>query len=132
MCCFMTEKKLTKREKFEMILALPEIAKNELFASTIKHEIELLDNKKTSGSTKLTAKQKENEEIKDVIVAVLEKNGTPMTVTQLMKTEELCEYSMNKLTALVTKLRKEHRIFRYVEKRVTYFRIPREDDVFED
>lgn len=126
------EKKLTKREKFEMILALPEIAENELFASTIKHEIELLDNKRTSGSTKLTAKQKENEEIKNVIVSVLEKNGNPMTVTQLMKTDELSDHSMNKLTALVTQLKKEHRIFRFVEKRVTYFRIPTEDDVFED
>lgn len=132
MCCFMTEKKLTKREKFEMILAIEEVANNELLANTIKHEIELLDKKRTSSSTKLTAKQTENEEIKNVIVSILEKSGSAMTVTQLMKTEELCDHSMNKLTALVTQLKKEHRIFRFVEKRVTYFRIPTEEDVFED
>ena len=97
----------------------------------INHEIELVNRKRTS-SGKLTPKQEENEKIKDLIVSILERENCGMTVTQLMKTDELSEHSMNKLTALVTQLKNEHRVFRYIEKRVTYFRIPRENDVFED
>ena len=131
MCCFMTEKKLTKREKFAMVREILEKADRVDLVEFVDHEVELL-NRKTTSSGKLTPKQEENEKIKNVIVEVLAKNGDGMTVTQLMKTDELSDHSMNKLTALVTQLKKEHRIFRFVEKRVTYFRIPTEEDVFED
>lgn len=125
------EKKLTKREKFEMVKGILEKNNRNDLVEFINHEIELVNRKRTS-SGKLTPKQEENEKIKDLIVSILERENCGMTVTQLMKTDELSEHSMNKLTALVTQLKNEHRVFRYIEKRVTYFRIPRENDVFED
>ena len=122
----MTEKKLTKREKFAMVREILEQADRTDLVEFVDHEVELL-NRKTTSSGKLTPKQEENEKIKNVIVEVLAQNGDGMTVTQLMKTNELCEFSMNKLTALVTQLKNENRVERYVEKRVTYFRVPKED-----
>ena len=38
------EKKLTKREKFEMIAKIKEIAENPILAEFVEHELELLAN----------------------------------------------------------------------------------------
>ena len=127
---FMTEKKLTKREKFAMVREILEQANKTDLVEFVDHEVELL-NRKNSSSGKLTPKQKENEKIKNVIVKVLLKNGGGMTVTQLMKTEELSDYSTNKLTALVTQLKNENRVIRYVEKKVKYFKAVLEAKVAE-
>ena len=126
----MTEKKLTKREKFAMVREILEKADRVDLVEFVDHEVELL-NRKTTSSGKLTPKQEENEKIKNVIVEVLAKNGNGMTVTQLMKTEELGAFSMNKLTALVTQLKNENRVIRYLEKRTTYFKVVLEEDVAE-
>lgn len=126
----MTEKKLTKREKFAMVREILEKADRVDLVEFVDHEVELLNRKSTS-SGKLTPKQEENEKIKNVIVEVLAKNGDGMTVTQLMKTDELGAFSMNKLTALVTQLKNENRVIRYLEKRTTYFKVMSEEDVAE-
>ena len=62
------EKKLTKREKFEMIAKITEVAENPILAEFVEHELELLAKKNASGSGKLTATQKANEELKNAIV----------------------------------------------------------------
>lgn len=126
----MTEKKLTKREKFAMVREILEQADRVDLVEFVDHEVELL-NRKTTSSGKLTPKQEENEKIKNVIVEVLAQNGDGMTVTQLMKTEELGAFSMNKLTSLVTQLKNENRVIRYLEKRTTYFKVMLEEDVAE-
>ena len=114
---------MTKREKFAMVREILEQANKTDLVEFVDHEVELL-NHKNSSNGKLTPKQKENEKIKDMIVEVLAKNGDGMTATQLTKTDELDGNSINKMTALLTQLRNEHRVERYISKRVAYFRIP--------
>lgn len=123
---FMTEKKLTKREKFAMVREILEQANKTDLVEFVDHEVELLNRKNTSNG-KLTPKQAENEKIKDMIIEVLAKNGDGMTATQLTKTDELDGNSINKMTALLTQLRNEQRVERYLSKRVAYFRIPKVD-----
>ena len=117
----MAEKKITKRENFGAIVEILRAGGHEDYAKVMEHEIELLNRKRTSNGN-LTPKQKENEEIKNKIVEVVTANGGGMTVTQIMQTLEV--YSMNKLTSLVTQLRRENRLIRYAEKRTMYFRLP--------
>ena len=60
----MTIKKITKRDRFNALLALSEVQADADLVAFIEHEIELLD-KKNSSEKKLTAQQTANEGIKD-------------------------------------------------------------------
>ena len=44
-----TEKKITKRDRFNELLGIPAVAENEGLVEFIEHEIELLDKKNTAG-----------------------------------------------------------------------------------
>ena len=44
----MTNKKVTKREKFEMLMAISEVNSNPVLSEFIAHELELLAKKNTS------------------------------------------------------------------------------------
>lgn len=118
----MTEKKITKRENFGAIVEILRANDREDLALVMEHEIELLNRKRSGGN--LTPKQKENEEIKNKIMEVVTATGSAMTVTQMMATEELGDYTMNKLVALVSQLRRENRLIRYYEKSIAHFRLP--------
>ena len=76
-------KKMTKREKFEMLKALSEVKANPMLTEFIDHELELLAKKNTS-EKKPTAKQIANDSIKGAILSVLT-DGKVMTVTDLLK-----------------------------------------------
>ena len=114
--------KMTKREWFEEL-------KNVVFASDyerkdeamgfLKHEIELL-NKKSSKET-MTKTQKENVEVIKKIKAVLETFENPVTITEMQKTDELSEYSNQKLSALLKKLVSAGEVVRTEEKKKAYF-----------
>ena len=67
-----TTKKITKRERFNSLLSLSEVQADAGLVAFIEHEIELLD-KKNSADKKPTAKQSENEAIKDATHGALEK-----------------------------------------------------------
>ena len=119
----MAEKKITKRENFGAIVEILRANDREDLAKVMEHEIELLNRKRTSNGN-LTPKQKENEGIKEKIMEIVTANGIAMTVTQMMGTEELSDYTMNKLVSLVSQLRRENRLIRYYEKSIAYFRLP--------
>jgi hypothetical protein len=76
-------KKMTKREKFEMLMAIDEVKTNPVLTEFIEHEMELLA-KKNASEKKPTAKQIANDGIKDAILSVLT-DGKVMTVTDLLK-----------------------------------------------
>lgn len=78
-----TTKKMTKREKFEMLKKIPAVAENPVLVEFIDRELELLA-KKNSADKKPTAKQTANEVIKANILTVLTE-GKVMTVTDLLK-----------------------------------------------
>ena len=115
--------KVTKRMRFEQIKSL--ISDNEELVAFIDHEIELLD-KKNSRSNKPTKTQVENETIKNTIFNILQTTNKPMTVTQLLATEELHGLSNQKVSALLTQLRDVNKVVRTVEKKVAYYSINEE------
>ena len=117
-------KKLTKREKFEMIAKVKEVAENPILAEFIEHELELLAKKNASSDGKQTATQKANEELKNSIVEELENAPDRLfTITEMIKEFECCKpYVNQKISALVNQLAKENRIARIEDKRKAYFK----------
>lgn len=119
------EKKLTKREKFEMIAKIDEIKTNPILAEFVEHELELLAKKNASGSGKLTATQKANEELKTAILEEMGKEPNRLySVSEMIKVFPCCnDLSLPKVTALVTQLHKADLVVRVEEKRKAYFKM---------
>ena len=128
--------KFTKREMFNAIIKMmngekaifpvvdsePYVVTEEDVCNFCKHEIELLNNKR-SGSGKPTKTQVENEKIKAVIRDMLEVCGEPMTISEMQKTEELSAYSNQKLSALCNKMVKDEEIQKKIIKKKSYFAV---------
>ena len=121
--------KVTKRERFEQIKAL--VSDNAELVAFIDHEIELL-NKKNSRSGKPTKTQVENEVIKNIILDTLQTIGKPVTVTQLLANDELNGLPNQRVSALLTQLRKSDKVVRTVEKKVAFYSIKEESDEVEE
>ena len=118
--------KVTKRERFSQLMEIVKASKVENSAELvafIEHEVELL-NKKNSRSGRPTKTQVENETIKAQIVSVLERVGKPMTVTQLLAESEFTGLSNQKVSALLTQLRKSGEVVRTIEKKVAFYSLP--------
>lgn len=98
------EKKITKREVINSMLALDVIKGNEVYLNFLKHELELLDNK--NANRKETPKQKENRELQNLIFTILVSNaGRTMTIKEIMETDELLkDLSTNKISAMLKAL----------------------------
>ena len=115
-------KKMTKREKFEMLANLTEVKSNPILMEFIEHEMELLAKKNTS-EKKPTAVQVANEGLKQTIMEVLMDNGGLMTVTDIQKScEELSELSNQKVTALIRQLKEDGKVEKIEDKRKSYFK----------
>lgn len=117
----MAEKKITKRQMFERI-----IAKNEGDTEIVefcKAQIELLDRKASKVDTKKTA---EHEAICGVIKSVLYKAGKPQTCSEIMKAvnaETGEEYTLPKISAMLSKMgdKGTGEVVKTSEKKVSYF-----------
>lgn len=120
------EKKLTKREKFEMIAKIEEVAKNPILAKFVEHELELLA-KKNSADRGLTSTQKENEGIKSaILIAMGEEPDRLFSISEMIKNFECCaELSNQRVSALIRQLVADGKVERLEEKRKAYFRIAR-------
>ena len=117
----MTIKKITKREKFEMLKAIPEVAGNEMLVEFIDHELELLA-KKNASEKKPTAQQVANEGLKSVILNVLTENGGLMTITDIQKSSaELADLSNQRISAIVRQMVGTS-VERVEDKRKAYFK----------
>lgn len=120
----MAEKKITKREVVEMMLAEEVITSNELFKKYLERELELLTNK--SANRKATKTQTENEGIKDVILDVLGSTG-PATATQIvlamqkLDSEKYATLSNQKVSALLRQLIESELVRKTTEKKVSLF-----------
>lgn len=122
-------KKVTKKEMFGTMksilfgvkLDIPEDTKEDLI-KFIDHEIELL-NKKASASGQ-TKTQAENEKIKIVIAEELTRIARAVTISELLKeSEELGQYSNQKLSALLKQMVESGIVTRVVDKKKTMFKI---------
>ena len=113
-----TTKKITKREKFEMLMTIAEVKANPILSEFIERELELLA-KKNSAEKKPTAQQAENEIIKEII---LENLTSRMTISEMQKSiPDLAEYSNQKISALMRQLILEGLVEKVEDKRKSYF-----------
>jgi hypothetical protein len=112
--------KMTKREKFERLLAMVEVKGDKISVEFIEHELELLA-KKNSADKKPTKAQEENKGIKDAILDGMEENRF-YTITEIMKEIEACkELSNQRVSALVRQLKQDGLVIRKEEKGKAYF-----------
>ena len=117
-----TNKKITKRDRFNALLSLSEVQANADLVAFIEHEIELLD-KKNSGEKKPTAQQTANEVIKQGIIKGMQK-GRLYTVTELIKEiDECADLTNQKVSSLLRQLISENKVVKSIDKRKSYFQI---------
>lgn len=117
----MTEKRITKREKYEMLLAIDAVKENPMLVEFCEKEIEMLNKKNANGSErKPTERQVENEALKAEILNYMEV-GESYTVSELIK-EVPClnELSVNRVSALMNRM-PEDIVAKQKEKRTSYF-----------
>jgi hypothetical protein len=114
------EKKITKKDRFVQLLAINEVAVNEDLVNFIKHEIELLNKKSAkSGSSKT---QKENAEIKELLLIELATIGKAVTITEFMKASDYAgEFSNQKISALFKQLVEAGKVEKTTDKGKSYF-----------
>lgn len=114
--------KTTKRDNFNAIIAVLNDADRPDLIAVMEHEIELLDKKKASASSKPTVRQAENAEIKSAILAALEEGKTYRCSEIQSLVPALAEGTGTQRTArLCNDLEKEGLLVKTVEKRVVYF-----------
>ena len=115
------EKKVTKKDRFSRIYTIIEESnasdKVELLGF-IDHEVELLEKK--SSKVTLTATQKANLEVIEVIKEVLEDKPNS-TVSELIKDERLSAYTNQKISALLKKLIDGGEVVKSTDKKVSRF-----------
>ena len=115
-------KKLTKRDHFNTLLAIPTVSENPVLVDFINHELELLS-KKNSTDKKPTAAQQANNALKEAIIDLLV-DGNPYTVSQIIKEVPECAgLSNQKVSAMMVQLINEGQVKKVIEKRVSYFKL---------
>lgn len=119
--------KMTKKDYFALLADMVENTEREDKAELlafIEHEVELLS-KKSSAKTQ-TKTQKENEGIKDEIVAVLETAERAVTVSELMTlSPKMGQYTNQKLSALLKQLVESGAVEKIADKKRTLFAVVR-------
>ena len=118
----MTEKKITKVDKFEMLLAINEVAENEMLVEFINHEMELL-RKKNSYKSVSKKKLAENEElIKEIENVFLDNPQLIMTCTDVVRYLNF-KYSTQKLSPQLKKMVENGILKETIDKKVKHFQL---------
>ena len=124
------EKKLTKKDYFEMIKEV--CADRTDIIDFCNHEIELLTRKNSKGGA--TKTQKENEIVAEMLIKELAKINKPVTITDLMNTSEIVKnytlengnpLSNQKISAIFKQLVENKKIVKVTDKKKSYFSIER-------
>lgn len=119
-------KKLTKREKFEMLKGIDAVVSNPVLAEFIDHELELLARKNASGGEKkMTAVQVANEGLKAEILECMGEHPNQLfTISEMLKSFPCCaELTNQKVSALVRQLVADGKVVKVEEKRKSFFKI---------
>lgn len=123
-------KKITKREKFEMLLQVKEVAENSTLVEFIQHELELLAKKNASstGDRKPTKIQKENDiYLQELTEYFCNRATEPQTISMIQENvESMTDLSNQKISALLKKLVDSQILVKFVDKKKTYFSVPTE------
>lgn len=118
----MTNKRLTKRDHFNALLAIAEVSANPTLVEFINHELDLLE-KKNAADKKPTAQQSANKAICEAIIAGMEPTRL-YTITELIKEiPECADLTNQRVSALVRGMKDSGLIERVEEKRKAYFRV---------
>ena len=120
----MAEKKITKREIVEKMLADSNINSNEVYVAYLKNELELL--KKKSENKKATKNQTENVEIKEVIIEVLGRMGKGRAgeiqlAVQATDKEKYATLTNQRTSAILKQMIDEGTVVKTVDKKVSTF-----------
>ena len=114
----MTNKK-TKRDLFLEVREV--VAENEELVAFVDHELELLDKKASTKSTKVNDEQVA---LMEKIVNALNEIGRSVTISELQKENaEMAEYSNQKLSAMLKKLVDNKQVTKMVDKKKSYFMV---------
>jgi predicted transcriptional regulator len=120
------EKKMTKRDYFNEIIAIATEMKRQDLVDFANHEIELLDKKKSSGKGKANETMDRNLEL---VYNALAESGKS-TVSELIAkadlsvlANELNIVSTQKISAYLNKLVASGRVEKVTEKKKTYFSV---------
>ena len=124
-----TRKEVSTMTKKEMFTAIRnEVIDNAEMVAFIDHELELL-NRKSETPRKPTQTQIENDGYKADILVALSGADVPVTIKELC---ELCEtistLSNQRITHLLTDLRKSGKVVRTYVKKVPYFALGNENE----
>ena len=117
-----SNRKPTKRDRFNALLAIPAVAEDAELVEFINHEIELLD-KKNTAERKPTAKQVENAGFKTDILAWMEPDIKYLSadVAKGVPSIIAAGISPNRVTAMLTQLVNDGAVIRTEDKRKSYY-----------
>ena len=121
--------KLTNVKALEMVLGMAEVQANvELVEKLTKMKEQFEKKNKSSvgadGKKVLTAEQKKNEGLKEIILEVLTRYEEPKQVKELIaENEELSSYTGQKISALITQLVKAEKVIKVVDKKASKFQL---------
>jgi len=113
--------KMTKRDYFAELRALAVASNRSDLVTFVDHELALLAKKNSARSTKPTKTQVENVALMDAIYDAME-DGQAYTVSEISAlVPALADAKIQKVSALVTKLRNDVRVSREMVKGKAYF-----------
>ena len=119
----MTNTRITKKDRYNELLNIAEVAANPELVAFIEHEKELLARKNAtpSGERKPTKTQIANEGIKAEMLDLMQ-SGTSYLISDMMKMfPTLAEYPSQKIVALMRQLVKDEKVVREEIKGKAYF-----------
>lgn len=117
----------TKRENFEILMNMDAVKEHADLVDFIKHEIELLNNKK-SAPRKPTANQVANEGLKAVMFDALADADKPMSIKMLKEVcPEIAGENSQRIAPLLNAMVKDGKLVKTYVKKVAYFGLPDED-----
>ena len=120
----MTNKK-TKKDLFFEVREV--VAGSEELVAFIDHELELLNKKASTKSTKVNDEQVA---LMEKIVNALNEIGRSVTISELQKENaEMAEYSNQKLSAMLKKLVDNKQVTKMVDKKKSYFMVAETPEV---
>ena len=117
-----SNRKPTKRDRFNALLAIPAVAEDAELVEFINHEIELLD-KKNTAERKPTAKQVENAGFKADILAWMEPDTKYLSADVAKGVPSIIAAGItpNRVTAMLTQLVNDGAVIRTEDKRKSYY-----------
>ena len=117
-------KRVTKRDHFNTLLAIPAVANDPALVEFIEHELDLLDRKNTTkdGEKKLTARQTENKALESTVAESMEPNHF-YTISVLLKSVDGLPADMTnqRLSRIVNNMVDNGVLKKTIDKRKSYF-----------